>query len=180
MRILKSFVSARNALAIASLLTTGVASAQGLPGGATSLNETHGDWTVACHAPDGTVRCAMTQTQINGENRQRVLAIELTPASGGSEVSGIVVLPFGLRLEAGVGLMIEGGGQLPTARFSTCLPAGCVVPLAFDAETVLALRSGTALNLAMTANDTGQNLALSVSLTGFGSALNRIAQLLDS
>ena len=31
--------------------------AQGLPGGATSLSETHGAWTVACRTAVGAVRC---------------------------------------------------------------------------------------------------------------------------
>lgn len=45
---------------------TGSVAAQGLPGGATSLSETYGDWTVACVAPEGVVRCAMNQTHHAG------------------------------------------------------------------------------------------------------------------
>ena len=36
--------------------------AQGLPVGASALNETHGDWRVPCQVADQTVRCAITQT----------------------------------------------------------------------------------------------------------------------
>lgn len=151
--------------------------AQGLPGGATSLNETHGDWTVACRAAEGAVRCAMTQTQVNGENRQRVLAIELTAAEAGNATNGMLVLPFGLQLDSGVVLSIDEAEFLPPLRFSTCLPAGCLVPLSFNGDAITTLRAGTALSVKAAANDSGQEIAFSISLSGFTSALNRIAEL---
>lgn len=155
----------------------GAAMAQGLPGGATSLSETHGDWTVACRTVDGAARCTTTQTHVSGENRQRVLAVELTTTEGGDAASGVLVLPFGLRLDAGARLAIDENPALEPLRFSTCLPAGCLLPLAFDAGTVTALKAGTALSVTVTANDSGQELAFSISLAGFTSALDRIAQL---
>ena len=155
---------------------TSFAGAQGLPGGASSLNETHGDWSVACQAADGEVRCAIAQTQVRGENRQRVLSVELTGAEVGA-ASGVMILPFGLRLDAGVVPSIDETAPMPTLRFSTCLPAGCLVPLAFDAATLEALRAGTALQIRATANEAGQDVAFSISLSGFASALDRLAEL---
>lgn len=153
------------------------AAAQGLPGGASSLNEAHGDWSVACVAREGSVQCAISQSQVSGQNGQRVLTIELRAAEGGEAINGVLILPFGLRLDDGVTLAIDESAALPTQRFSTCLPAGCLVPLAFDAGTVSALRAGSALALTAAANDTGQEVSFSISLTGFTAALNRIAQL---
>lgn len=153
------------------------AGAQGLPGGASSLNETHGDWRVACMAPADVVRCAVSQTQVQGENRQRVLAIELTAAEGGNAAGGTLVLPFGLNLDQGAVLSIDEGESLPPLRFSTCLPAGCVVPLAFNQDAVTAMRSGTALKVKVAANDSGQEVNFSISLSGFTSALARAAEL---
>ncbi|WP_244467883.1 invasion associated locus B family protein [Nitratireductor soli] len=157
--------------------SAGSVAAQGLPGGATSLNETHGDWTVGCRTAEGAVRCAMTQTQVSGENRQRILAVELAAAEGGNAASGVLVLPFGLRLDSGVRLAIDETSPREPLRFSTCLPAGCIAPLVFDAATVTALKAGTAVSVTVTANDSGQELAFSISLSGFSSALNRIAEL---
>lgn len=119
----------------------------------------------------------MTQTQVSGENRQRVLAVELSAAEGGNAANGVLVLPFGLRLDAGARLAIDETAPLADARFSTCLPAGCLVPLAFDAATVAVLKAGAALGITVTANDSGQELAFSVSLSGFASALARVAEL---
>lgn len=166
--------------ALAFALVMGSASlvaAQGLPGGATSLNETHGDWTVACVAPEGAVRCAMTQAQVSGENRQRVLAIELAAAEAGNATNGVLVLPFGLRLDAGVRLAVDEAAALEPLRFSTCLPAGCVVPLTFDAAMVTVLKSATAVAVNVTASDNGQEMAFSISLAGFASALARLTEL---
>lgn len=153
------------------------ANAQGLPGGASSLNETHGDWRVACTAPEGTVRCAISQTQVQGENRQRVLAIELTATEGGNAAHGTLVLPFGLNLDQGAVLSIDEGEFLPPLRFSTCIPAGCLVPMTFSQDAVTAMRSGTALKIKAAANGSGQEVNFSISLSGFTSALTRAAEL---
>lgn len=151
--------------------------AQGLPGGATSLNEAHGDWRVACSTAEGTPRCVMSQTQVSGENRQRVLAIELAVAEGGNAATGMLVLPFGLDLDQGVVLSIDEGGFLPSLRFSTCLPAGCLVPLAFNTDAMTAMRAGTALNVKTAASGNGQEVNFSISLSGFTNSLSRLAEL---
>jgi invasion protein IalB len=163
-------------LAILLLFGTVAAHAQGLPGGASSLSETHRDWTVACAAPEQTVRCAITQTQVRGENGQRILAIELAPGADGG-MAGTLVLPFGLRLDSGVRLMVDDNAPLPALRFSTCLPTGCLVPLLLDTSTLAMLRAGTTLGVMATANDNGEPLTLSVPLAGMGSALDRVVQL---
>lgn len=50
---------------------------------------------------------AIAQSQVSGENRQRVLAIELQASEGGAAASGILVLPLGLRLDEGVRLDLD-------------------------------------------------------------------------
>ncbi|WP_186399062.1 invasion associated locus B family protein [Stappia sp. P2PMeth1] len=81
----------------------------------TSLNETHGDWTVACATRDGVARCAITQTQVSGENRQRVLSVQIAAVENGAAAEGVLVLPFGLRLDAGVRLAIDEKRRCPSA-----------------------------------------------------------------
>lgn len=163
----------------AILLTCGVgaASAKGLEGGATSLNETHDDWTVVCRTVDESVRCAISQTQVNGENRQRVLAVELAAEDAGESARGTLVLPFGLQLKSGIDLAIDESGPFSTAEFSTCLPAGCLVPLAFDAAAVKALKAGSSLRATAIVNDGGREVKFGISLKGFSSALGRAAEL---
>lgn len=147
-----------------------------LPGGASSLQETYHDWRVACTAAGGTKRCGLSQ-QHSQQDGRRVLAIEFIPADANG-LAGTLVLPFGLRLDAGVILTVDDRPVGEGFRFSTCLPAGCVVPLALDAAAVEALRSGETLKLAATANDSGAPLTFSVSLRGFTAGIQRTAELL--
>jgi len=169
--------------AIAALIfSTSISVAQetSLPGGATSLNETHGDWRVTCATQENIVRCAVSQVQTNSQNRQRVLSVELTATESGNAASGTLILPFGLALDQGAVLSIDEGELLPPLRFSTCLPAGCLVPLTFNADTVTAMRAGTALKVKTAANDSEQEVNFSISLSGFTSALARAAALSGS
>lgn len=167
-------------LLLAATLAIGAsqtASAQGLPGGATALNETHGDWTVGCQSAEAVTRCSLSQTQVRNENRQRVLTVELIVGDNGETAQGTLVLPFGLRLADGVNLVLDENTQIAAARFSTCVPAGCLVPLSFDAAATSALRAGSTLGIKAITNDTGQEFVLSISLHGFTAALARSVEL---
>ena len=152
----------------------GGAAAAGLPGGASSLNETYRDWVVACQVANNTKRCVMSQQQ-NQQNGQRVLAIELNAPSG-DRVSGVLVLPFGLALDSGVTFQIDDKPAMQPVRFRTCVPAGCLVSVTFDAPTLVALRAGTALKIKAVA-DGGAAAPFSISLQGFGTALDRVGAL---
>ena len=150
------------------------ATASSLPGGASSLNETYKDWGVVCAQYGSTKRCALSQLQ-SQQNGQRVLAIELNAPSGNT-VSGTLVLPFGLALDSGVTFQIDDKPALSPIRFRTCLPAGCLVNVTFDAATLVAVRAGTALKVKAVA-DGGALANFSISLQGFSTALDRVAAL---
>lgn len=147
-----------------------------LPNGATSLNETYQDWTVLCGAGQERPVCLMTQQQRKSDTGQLVLAAELG-AVAADEVRGSLVLPFGLRLADGVTLQIDDGPASQPLPFATCLPAGCVVQVAFDAAAVAALRSAAAIKLVAKAHDGGGDVQLGISLKGFSAALDRLGQL---
>jgi invasion protein IalB len=147
-----------------------------LPGGATSLQETFQDWQVNCAVQANGKRCTLSQQQF-GQNRQRLLAIELAPGDG-ANVTGTLVLPFGLLLEAGVTTQIDDKPTGKPLRFRTCLPAGCVVPLQFDGAAASALRAGTALKFIATPSESNEALTFSISLKGLPAALSRTAALM--
>jgi len=74
-------------LAVFGLALPALAQEASLPGGASTLNETHGAWTVICaigtQAESRPVKyCAMSQIQLHAQTRQRALAIELESARG--------------------------------------------------------------------------------------------------
>jgi invasion protein IalB len=148
---------------------------QTFPGGASQLQETHGDWRVVCAQKDGQKACTFSQQQTDNNSRQLVLGIELKP-TGSDRAEGTMILPFGLAVTKPVTLQIDDAGPTQTAQFRTCLPVGCLVPITFDASTVASLRKGTVLTV-KTTGDGGQEAALKVSLKGFPGAFDRTAIL---
>lgn len=102
--------------------------------------------------------------------------MELRPKD--AAIEGTLVLPFGLALDRGVRLQIDDGQTLPPLHFRTCLPAGCLVNLSFDAKTVSFLRKGTRLKVAVVA-DGGKETQLAISLKGVSGALDRTIALLN-
>lgn len=147
-----------------------------LPGGASALTETHGDWTVRCQVrqPEGRISCLVQQEQVDNQSRQRLLAMEVVP--NGDGVLGTLILPFGLDLDKGVTVSVDEGQPLPNLRFRTCLPQGCMVSLSLAADMTGAMRSGGALKVAAIA-DGGAPTPFTVSLSGFASALARAQEL---
>jgi len=164
------------AMLVALALPAAAQQAVTLPGGASAVTETHGDWTVRCQVrqPEGRIGCLVQQEQVDNQSRQRLLAVEMAPSTDGA--SGTLVLPFGLDLDKGVSLSIDDGQPLSGLRFRTCLPQGCMVPLSFGSDMVAALASGTVLKVAATA-DGGAATPFNVSLAGLASALARAQEL---
>ncbi|MCA1406499.1 invasion associated locus B family protein [Ensifer sp. IC3342] len=144
-----------------------------LPGGASSLQETYEAWSLACQGMPQTV-CAISQQQVQ-QNGQRVLAIELKREADGA-LTGTLVLPVGLSLDAGATLQIDAAAPQPPLRFSTCLPGGCLVPLTFNGEAVAALRAGKALKINVQGMDK-KEVGLSVALKGLAAALDGLEVL---
>lgn len=146
-----------------------------LPGGANSLQEAHGDWRVACAQQNGQKLCTLSQQLMDKDSRQRILAIELS-APAPDKAEGTLVLPFGLALDKGIMLQVDEAAAGPPLRFRTCLPAGCVVTVIFDAKTIAALRTGTTLTVKAVGDNT-QEISFGVSLKGFASAFDRTSTL---
>lgn len=147
-----------------------------LPGGASSLNESYEDWQVLCGSQEGKAVCNLTQTQTQQASGQRVLDIRLNPASEDGIVRGVLTLPFGLALDRGVVFQVDESEPAAPLGFSTCLPAGCIVPVAVDKALLAAMRGGAALKLATVAVQ-GQATPFSISLKGFAKAFDRAAEI---
>ena len=169
------------ALVIALGLVPGICLAQqaGLPGGASSLTERHGDWTVACSTAQQdeklTKVCGLTQQQVNAEGK-RVLAIELLPDPSGAV--GNLVLLFGLDLATGVQLLVDETELTQPLPYGTCMPVGCLVELRFGPDLVSALRAGGVLT-ARPAVLGGESADFTISLAGFSAAYDRASELLN-
>jgi invasion protein IalB len=150
--------------------------APSLPGGSSSLQETFQDWQVACVIRDNARHCSLSQQQTKQGTNQRVLAVELTPASNNS-LGGVLILPFGLLLTSGATMQIDDKPISKPLAVRTCLPTGCIVPLNFDKTSIDAYRAGSVLKIGSVASDTNQPVLFTVSLKGFNSALDRIREI---
>ena len=146
-----------------------------LPGGASQLQETHGDWRVTCVLQSEQRVCVLSQQQADKDSRQLVLGIELKAVSP-DRAEGTIVLPFGLAVARPITLQVDEGPGV-TLPFRTCLPAGCLVAVTFDSTMVAALRQGTVLSIKTTAADGIQEAGFKISLKGFASALTRTVGL---
>ena len=147
-----------------------------LPGGASSLKETHGSWMVNCALVEAGKDCAFSQTAANSQTGNALMAMELA-APTGNKAEGMLLTAFGLRLDAGVQLAIDGQ-QLGGARpFLTCVQTGCLVPLDFDEVSLSAMKVGTKLEVTGVKVDDGQPVTVGLSLAGFTAAYDRTAEL---
>lgn len=147
-----------------------------LAGGASAITETHGDWTVNCQIIRNTKICSFSFQQVEQPNNQRVFAIELS--SRDNKATGNLALPFGLALAKGVTMKIDDQAMDGSLPFSTCVMAGCLVPLNFDEQMLANLQIATTLTITASALETGREVNFAVPLRGFTSAMTRTGQLL--
>lgn len=148
------------------------------PNGASSVVETFADWTVDCRAVDGRKICLMVQSQGDTRSGQRVFAIELrAPREGRSD--GTILMPFGLKLENGAILKLDDKDLGQGVRFSTCVPAGCLLPVSFPKVATDAMTSAARLTVAALNLSSGEAVTFNVTLNGFAAAFRRAAQLSD-
>jgi invasion protein IalB len=148
----------------------------GLPGGAQSLIEEHGDWTVSCRTQDADKLCIVTQTLADSGSGRPVVSVELaTPTI--DRVEGMLLLPFGLQLANGIQIVVDGNDLGDRQPFLTCIATGCLVPVVFDASQVSRLRAGTEMTLSGITAGTNEPMELAISLMGFSRAANRSVEL---
>jgi invasion protein IalB len=147
-----------------------------LPNGASSITESFGDWTVNCRIEGGQKYCVLSQAQGNKQTGQRTFAIELlTPKDG--KADGTILMPFGLKLDAGAVLKLDDKDLGQGLRFSTCVPEGCLLPVSFPAIATDAMKKGTTLAVTGLNLSSGQAVTFSIALNGFPAALKRVADL---
>ena len=147
-----------------------------LPGGASALSERHGSWSVNCSVGEKGKECGFSQSASNPQTGSALVALELAaPAANTAE--GMLLMAFGLRLDAGVQLGIDGqplGGARP---FLTCISSGCLVPMAFEDVELAALKVGQKLDVTGIKVDDGKPVTVSMSLGGFTAAYDRTVEL---
>jgi invasion protein IalB len=165
---------------VAGSVSAGQAPAPGqpqtLPGGASQLQETHGDWRVTCVQQGGARLCSALQQQTEKESGQLAVGIELK-AMPGDAFEGTIVLPFGVAVDKPVAFLLDDALTM-SQPYRTCLPVGCIVAMKLDARAVAQFSKATTLTLRTATVAAGQEVTFKISLNGFASALARTAALM--
>lgn len=143
------------------------------PGDNGALNEVHGDWTVLCSASPR--HCSLGQQLLDRASQRPVLTLGFTLAAQ-QGLNGLLMMPLGLALAAGVTMQVDRGPLAEPLVFHTCAPTGCPLALMLSGATVETLLSAKALRIGAVGDD-GQPRIFTVSMTGFASALARVRAL---
>ncbi len=152
------------------------ASTPQLPNGASTITESYGNWTVSCRVNEGQKLCTMAQVQGNKQTGQRTFGIDLLTPKGG-KTEGTILMPFGLKLDAGATMKLDDKEFGQALHFSTCIPDGCLLPVTFPAGVTEALQKGTTLAVTSISLGNGQAVTFTLSLDGFPAALKRVTDL---
>jgi invasion protein IalB len=147
-----------------------------LPNGASSINEAYGNWAVACRIVNGQKQCLLGYGESDSQTGKPLFAIELQISRDG-KTEGTILMPFGLKLDAGVTLAIDGEDLGPALRFATCVPQGCLLPVSFPANTVDVMKKSKTLTVASLNLGSGQVVGFNVLLEGFAAAIARMSEL---
>ncbi|UOM35017.1 invasion associated locus B family protein [Acuticoccus sp. I52.16.1] len=158
-------------IAFAAGLALGAAAPAATAQTPSSLSETYGDWVVRCESAEENRRCWMQQTLTRQPGGERVLQLELTEVDG--VIRAVFLTPFGLDVAKGAVLAADGT-DLGTFPFHTCLPAGCLVQFEPPQPLLDALRRGDTLTATFQVAQSGESLALELSLNGFSAAHKRL------
>lgn len=170
---MKRFALAALALLATPAVAQDVAS---LPGGASALSEMHGSWSVNCSVGEKGKDCGFSQTAGNPQTGSALVAMELA-APAANKAEGMLLTAFGLRLDAGVQLGIDGQPLGSARPFLTCVSSGCLVPMAFEDVELSALKVGQKLDVTGIKVDDGKPVTVSMSLSGFTAAYDRTVEL---
>ncbi|MFE1599149.1 invasion associated locus B family protein [Methylobacterium sp. ID0610] len=151
------------------------AAAVGWPPGASAVSEVYGDWTVNCTRENEARRCALSQAQGEAQTGRRRFSIELRPPENGRS-EGVVLMPLGLSIEPGISFKLDDATLGKGAFYTTCVAAGCVVPISFPTVATDAMKTAVSLRVTGT-KPNGEAETITVPLAGFAAALARVAVL---
>ncbi|OAS26518.1 invasion associated locus B family protein [Methylobacterium platani] len=147
------------------------------PNGASAVSEVYGDWTISCTRENEKRQCQLSQAQGVAQTGQRRFSIELNAPQDGRS-NGLLLMPLGLSIEPGVTFKLDDATLGKGAPYTSCVQAGCIVPISFPTVATDAMK--TAVNLRVTGTKpNGEVETLTVPLAGFAAALARMSQLLS-
>lgn len=161
-----------------SLLFAGAASAQdsgsAMP---SSLQETYGDWTVACRTVevDGEDDrlCELRQQLFQDDRRILYVGLAIDDEDGPTLT---LIAPFGLDLQSNVVLLVDDEPMLDVP-FDTCLAIGCRIRATMSDADIMKIGDNDNATVEMVTFEDKEPFPLELSLEGFSSAWSRLSAL---
>ncbi len=151
---------------------TGASGPAHWPPGATSVSESYGDWTMNCNRAEARTDCVIIQSQGDRRTGKRLFSVELRPPRDGKS-EGLILMPFGLQIEPGVGFKLDDRQLGKGAPFSFCVSDGCLVPISLPTLATDAMKTATSLTISATKPDAKEPTVITVPLSGFAAAFAR-------
>ena len=138
-------------------------------------NPVFGDWTFICEKDkEGKKQCEIAQTQMmkdkKGETKGRLLRLAFARRPDGKNIIH-ALLPLGLAIPAGVGIVIDEGEQL-NMILQRCTGMGCEAVALVDDSYLEKMKKGNIAKVGFKAGE--KTMVIQSSLKGFGRALQEL------
>jgi invasion protein IalB len=139
-----------------------------------SDNKSPGDWAYECISTSASPQCRIEQI-VSDPNRGRLADVILQHGQDG-KLELQVTLPFGVALQAGIGLIFVGDIMRPLTMmaFRSCDEHGCFATLPVTDNLREALVGSARVQIVYSDSATGVPQALPVSMSGFATALRSL------
>ncbi|WIV52176.1 invasion associated locus B family protein [Marivivens sp. LCG002] len=145
--------------------------------GETYVSETSGDWDVRClKTEEGTDPCQIYQLLLNDAGNAVAEFTMLPLNEEGPAVAGAtMVTPLETYLPAGIAMTIDGGEER-RYDFTFCNVQGCVSRMGVTAEDISLMQKGAkaTVKLVPAGSETGEPVVLTLSLSGFTAAYEKV------
>jgi invasion protein IalB len=138
------------------------------------LAEVYGNWRVRCALDLQSNETCHAEQVLSDSSGRPQLALMVHGGNGTRPARMDILPPWGILIEAGVVVQIEGGVSL-RAPVIACLPAGCQATLDMSEQVLASLRNATHLQMHVV-SDEGQILTTRIPLAGFGDAYGRLSR----
>ncbi len=135
-------------------------------------------WSLRCNEPlkEGETptrgNCEIFQRMVVAETGQRVAEFAIGYPEGKEEARGVVILPLGILLTAGVQMKIDDSEPF-TFQIRFCNQGGCYAYLTLNATVMDMLRKGKKASF-LFVDSNGKNFQLDMSLSGMTKVLKQI------
>ena len=137
----------------------------------TKVGDRIGDWNFQCKAVSEKQNiCALIQTLINSETKERVLTLVLRRAGKEKKLALFATAPLGIFLASGIAGKIDDGKPFKFV-WQRCTTKGCQAATVVDAELEKALKGGKELMIGF---ETDQTIALGASLKGIAKGIKAL------